>query len=235
MTLPPMKLYFIFLFFLVSATMPDLNAQTLISFSGGPNFPGGDLCSNDTETLASGFAKTGITLDLAVEKLLYKRFGFISTLRYQRNNFDKSTLQHYGSVSADPWQSLNISIGPCYELKVSRKLFIDLFIQGGYYRTLERKLEIKGLAFVGIYQKPASTFSTSPGFAVRYVLFNNLMAGIKLDYFSARQSFKARYEVTPVFGSTIDSERAYKMDMQSLNAQVVISYRIGHDNDDHEE
>jgi hypothetical protein len=201
-------------------------AQTIISFSAGPNFPGGDLASHNSESLEVGFANTGISLGLSVEKLLYGKLGLMSSLRYQRNSLDKESLERYGDVTADPWQSWNLSVGPYLEFKVLSKAFIGVNIQGGYYRTSERTLNISGpYSIVNLDQEAAGAFSILYGLNVRYELNDHLGIGVSADYFTATQSFKAKYGLDTGGGMNI-STRKYEMDMQSTNVQVRVSYKI---------
>jgi hypothetical protein len=205
-----------------------LHAQTYVSFSTGANFPGGNLGAEDTETLGSEFAKTGVAFDLTMGKFLYKRLALESTFRYQHNNFDKTVLQGLGTVSADPWQSFCVLLGPSFEFPIYRKWLFNLKAQGGYFRTTSHEIMVSGyFTTVTIDQKPAGTFSGLFGFGVKHELTERLTIGIKTDYLMAEQSCEAtRIIHWNQVGNEQTDERKYHMDMHSINAQVAITYNF---------
>ncbi len=112
-------------------------AQSFITFSVGGSTPVGEFASKDIYDRKAGMAKLGGNFDLSFGRLIYRnKLGFISTIKGQLNNFDpnlsKAQQSWYLSPKAGRYQSLAILIGPYFEFRLHKKLFLDLKIQGGY-------------------------------------------------------------------------------------------------------
>src|SRR5215216_710639 len=64
-----------------------------ISFSAGPSFPIGKFNSKEFYSPSSGFAKTGLSINISYDHLIGKHFGIAATLKGQTNPLDINSME----------------------------------------------------------------------------------------------------------------------------------------------
>jgi hypothetical protein len=202
-------------------------AQKNLTLSGGGNFPMGDFHSTDRSNPNAGFAKTGGTFELTYGQMLYKKIGVIATFRGQLNGLDAKALATIFNIplSADPYKSLMVLVGPFVEFELNEKLALDVKLQGGVISTSFPEYKLKDLSggSADVNASAATTSGLSFGVILRRKLTERFGVNLTIDYLIAEQTFDAQ----ETSGGNILQQNKQRTPINVINSMIGISYIFG--------
>jgi hypothetical protein len=200
-------------------------SQKFLTLSVGGNIPVGDFVSTSVSNQNSGFAKAGTTFDLTFGKVMYKKLGFMATVRGQLNDLNTDALATAIGVSSsqiagDKYKSFMIMVGPFLEFKLHEKLALDVKLQGGVISTSFPEYTLVGSSGSADVKANASTStSVSLGVIFRRKINDNFSVNFTGDCLSATQTFNV-VSTTPGGSKT----NAQDIPINVINGMVGVSY-----------
>ncbi len=208
-----------------------------ISVNAGVAVPTGNFAKGEYSDEKSGFAKTGVHLNLSAVHYFNKNFGIgllLGYSQYQHNGTqsladgykedsgtDSTTLYSKGNNS-----SVSILAGPYYKIPVSKKLAVNLRAVGGYVNTQLSGFQI----FYEDYLENSMTQKKSSGGGFGYQLGAGLTYSVtpkiaikaNADYFSSKPKINITYD-----NFVVNSGRrltTYNENISGVNATLGIGF-----------
>lgn len=201
-----LKLLIILIFASAMVAAQSTNRQ-YIGLSIGPSFPSGDFAKTNLNDSTSGWAKTGVAIDLTYSFRLAHNFGLYVSGAFSSNKFNISEYKNaletanpeYGvSVeSARNWSGGGLLLGPYIRLPLSSKLSLDLRGSFGFFSAYSPKITIRTTLLSDqsitndYYRESASGFSYAYSFGLGFKYrLSNYYALLFGDYLSSPLKFK---------------------------------------------
>jgi hypothetical protein len=135
-------------------------SKQFISLAVGPSFPLGSYKNTDLNDSTSGWAKTGVAIEITYAYKLVHNFGFFVQANYSSNKFDNFTYADAltAAHSIDPvspdtafvvestknWYTGGFLAGPYLTLPLTENLSWDIRASVGFYGTGSPNLTVKG-------------------------------------------------------------------------------------------
>ncbi len=198
------KLLIILLITSVFVYAQSTNRQ-YIGISIGPSFPTGDFTKTDLNDSTSGWAKTGVAINISYAYRLTHNFGIQIMGNFSSNRFDNLKyrdaleIQHSDTMfsieSTKNWSGGGLLVGPYLRFPLSEKLSWDFRALFGFYAGYSPKVTIRAStddeALPSYYRESGSAFSYGysfgTGFKYRLSKYYLLLFG---DYLSSPLKFK---------------------------------------------
>lgn len=180
-----------------------------ISLNAGIASPGGNFAKGNYADEKSGFAKTGLHLNLSAVHFFNKNWGAGLLLGYSQygtkgkqsladgykedSGTDSTTLYTKGNNS-----SLSILAGPYYRIPLSSKFAVDLRVLGGYVNTHLAGFQVFYEDYLtnAMTQKESSAggFGYQVGAGIRYSITKKIAIKANADYFSSKPKINISYD-----------------------------------------
>ncbi len=187
------------------------------SFSIGPSLPMGNYAKKNTEgSDASGFAKTGLHINLAnFGYKIVSNFGICGVISVGANSFNAKEATTYEDKDSY-WVYANFMLGPLASFDAGDKISIDLRPMAGLAYAASPEVNYNGSAVL-IKSDRKSTFGVNIGATCRYHMSDRADLGLNLDYFSAEQKFKPEF---------LGTEGEWKQKMNLLGVTVGMAFKF---------
>lgn len=209
-----------------------------ISVNAGIGSPSGNFAKGDYADATSGFAKSGFHINLSGTHYLNKNWGVNLVVGFTQygskglqslvdgykedSGTDSTTLNTTNENS-----SLNILVGPVYQIPVSSNFSVRLRALAGYTNTTLAGFKVYYEDYLDntvMEQKKSSGggFAFAAGAGVNYKVSKNISILANADYFSSKPTIDIAYVNYNVnSGRKIDS---YKQSISGINATVGIGF-----------
>jgi hypothetical protein len=159
--------------FLTVFTASAQSTRQYISLSVGPSFPSGDFGKTDINDSTSGWAKTGVAIQVAYAYRITHNIGVTAIVSYSGNSFDITSYKNaldaahpdtmFSVESYLSWSSGSIMVGPYLRLPLSDKLSWDIRGLIGIFGSRTPRLTIRATTADG-EQLPEYFRQTTRGF-----------------------------------------------------------------------
>ena len=155
-----MKIRLLFILVLLSAVAFSQTSKQGISLALGPSFPLSSFKNTDLNDSTSGWAKTGVALEITYTYRFMHNLGLIVQANYSSNKFDNFTYSDAltAAHSIDPvtpdtafvvesnknWYAGGLLAGPYLSFPFTENLTWDITATAGFYGVGSPNLTVKG-------------------------------------------------------------------------------------------
>lgn len=195
-----LKLLIILLFISIITLAQSTNRQ-YIGLSIGPSFPTSDYVKTDLNDSTSGWAKTGVAINVNYAYRLTHNFGLYVQGTFSSNKFDNIAYKNaldvthpdttFSVESTRNWSGGGLLIGPYIRLPLSDNFSWDIRGSFGFYNSYSPKITIRTSTGDIISRESASAFSYAysfgSGFKFRMAKYYILLFA---DYINSPLKFK---------------------------------------------
>ncbi len=231
------KLILTLLTLLFAFAINGQSTRQYVSLSIGPSFPLGDFLKTDLNDSTSGWAKTGVALQVAYAYRFTHNFGITAIISYSGNGFNiaqyKSALENahqdtmFSVQSGSNWGSGGIMVGPYLRFPLSDKLSWDFRGLVGFYGSNSPRVTIKATTADGeklpeYFRQAASAISfgwqVGSGFKLK---LNKYYVLLFADYISSTLEFN---NATGWDWDNEPYETTFKQDISYLAVTIGLGY-----------
>lgn len=244
-----MKTRLFFLLLVVSAITLFSGLQTataqnniMASVSVGVNVPAGDYAKTDFSDSTSGFAKTGVNLNLFFAYKFNKFIGLGAMVTGGVNSIDQQKIRDEIvtdfrnlfpdanlSVTTKQWGLGGILGGVILSLPMNKRLAIDVRVMVGFFYAYSPEIRIDinpqstDPEYIIMEKDKAPAFAYDFGGSFRYNLGGKKYFLLNFDYLSSTPEFK---NATTYYSFDTDDVSTFKQEITCLNITIGVGYFI---------
>jgi hypothetical protein len=214
-------------------------SSSYLSVAVGLASPYGNYAAKNITNNTSGFAKTGLSFDASIAKILWWRTGAVLMYRNQINKVDVPTLinqysQKYPNIDRtvlyNPWKINSFMIGSysSFPLGRTRYLSLDIKLMLGMVRATSPQMTLNsplGFNTTSVQQvtNSASTFAYCFGLGFKLYVTRFFFMVLQADYLGAKPKFE---NVPTVVSAGNIIMNNFTQSISTLNLNIGFAYRI---------
>jgi hypothetical protein len=175
-------LLLVFLFALVNVRAQDKFSHWSIGFSAGSTFPTGSFGSKKSSDREAGYARTGVSAEIAGTYAINRSFGIALVVSGQENKYGLFTNITANTIltntSSQNWKMARILTGGVYTrpFSLQGKLSLRIRLLAGILKT---SIPSYSYDFVEVSGQPVSLHETSPNHPMPWTFCYQGDAGLK--------------------------------------------------------
>jgi hypothetical protein len=215
------------------------DAKSYVSISVGAAIPQSDYGLKDLTQVSSGFARTGINMEIAVAKIIKGKTGIIFMYKNQSNSIDQTSYSSQYAVRnpgiswnivSNPWKINAFLVGSysSFPLGQKKRVSLDLKLLAGMVKATSRQLIAigqQGSVPIDAEQLANTTnaFAYCVGLGLKFEISTNCFILLHADYLNVSPTFKNVFFRSLSGNSYVTS---FNQDMSTLNCSIGLAFRI---------